>query len=79
MAAALASCSGDACGPDASGGTVQATREARSDESSRSSERETEDISKASDDSARFVSVSAGIAHICGVRADGSIACWGEY
>ena len=26
----------------------------------------------------RFTSVSAGRDHICGVRTDGSVACWGD-
>ena len=84
MAAALT-----VSGPDASGRTVRATQEARSDESSRSSERATQESGDASnsykretedaprkgfDDPARFASVSAGDSHSCGVRADGSAA-----
>ena len=32
----------------------------------------------ASDESSPFVSVSAGGGYTCGVRSDGSVACWGE-
>ena len=79
MAAAPAACGGNASEPDASSDTVRATGEAGSDESSRPSGRETEDTSKeGGGGSARFASVRAGFDYTCGVRSDGSVACWGD-
>ena len=33
---------------------------------------------RATPPSGEFASVSAGDEHTCGVRTDGSVACWGE-
>ena len=39
----------------------------------------TPSIGQATPPAGSFVSVSAGQDHTCGVRSDGSVACWGLY
>ena len=83
IAAALAACSGESSGSDAPRDEPQSQEtESRNDDSV--SAGDGDDTANGVRDEGQedaaglFVSVSAGDGHTCGVRSDGSVACWGD-
>ena len=83
MAAALAACSGESSGSDAPRDEPQSQEtESRNDDSVSAGDGDdtANGVRDGGQDDADglFVSVSAGDGHTCGVRSDGSVACWGD-